>query len=243
MTSSTHSILFVSGAGLPAWIWDDVRRELGDAYLTQVAPRPRGDMPGPKEYAAAALADVSAKTFSIVAHSAGGLVASEICRLAPERVNGLLAISATVSHPGGSFLSAMSAPNRWILGLIMRLAGTRPPESAIRNSLAHGIEASVVDRLVADFTPEPQSYYRGRTSERPIGGRRAYLVTTADKEMPTALQRSFAARLGAPEVRELATGHLPMLEDPVGVAREVMAFVAESAAGPERQLARKPSTL
>lgn len=228
MSTSLPSILFLSGAGLPTWIWEDVRQRLAEACTTQVAPRPANATAGLRAYADAALDAVPAERFVIVAHSAGGVVGAEVVRLAPERVTGFLAVSAIVPRPGGSFLTAMPAPNRWILSAAMRLVGTRPPDAAIRRSLAHGLDERTSDRLVADFTPESQGYYRDRTGAQPWGGRRGYVTTTGDRELPRALQRRFAARLGAPWQRELATGHLPMLEGPGALAASIASFVTDS---------------
>ena len=50
MSTSRHSILFLSGAGLPAWIWDDVRDRLGASYTAQVAPRPEGGAAGLRDF-------------------------------------------------------------------------------------------------------------------------------------------------------------------------------------------------
>jgi hypothetical protein len=44
------------------------------------------------------------------------------------------------------------------------------------------------------------------------------VTTTQDRELSPGLQRRFAARLGTPRERSLATGHLPMLEDATGLA-------------------------
>lgn len=225
MSLSPPTILFLSGAGLPAWIWDEVRRQLEGAYETRVAPRPAGAARGPRDDAEAVIEALPSGGVTLVAHSAGGVVGQEIARLAPERVEGLLAISAIVTEPGGSFLSAMPLPNRWILSIAMRVSGTRPPDSAIRSSLAHGLDGQVVDRLVADHTPEPLDFYRGRTGPTPSRCRTGYLRTTRDRELPLALQERFAARLGAPSGPQLATGHLPMLEDPLGVVAAITGFV------------------
>ena len=226
MSTSHHSILFLSGAGLPAWIWDGVRRRLDGTRETRVAPRPgHGPSPSLREYAAEALDAAPAGSFTIVAHSAGGVVGAELARLAPERVDGLLAMSAIVPPPGGSFLTAMPIPNRWILGAAMRLAGTRPPESAIRRTLAHGLDGPTVDRLIAEFSPESQRYYRDRIGAQPWSGRIGYVTTASDRELPPGLQRRFAARLGTAWQRELATGHLPMLEDPDALAAVIAAFL------------------
>ncbi|HMR49199.1 MAG TPA: alpha/beta hydrolase [Arachnia sp.] len=226
MSTSDHSILFLSGAGLPAWIWDDVRGRLAARYDTRAAPRPGTSNAALGEYVTAAMDVVTTDRVTIVGHSAGGVVGAEIARRMPERVSGFLAVSAVIPPPHGSFLTAMPIPNRWILGAAMRLAGTRPPEAAIRKSLAAGIDERIVDRLIVDFTPESQGYYRDRIGTQPWGGRRGYVSTTRDRELPVALQRRFAARLAAPWQHELATGHLPMLEDPDSFAEVVASFVA-----------------
>jgi pimeloyl-ACP methyl ester carboxylesterase len=50
-------------------------------------------------------------------------------------------------------------------------------------------------------------------------------MTAADRELPPRLQRRFAARLDAPWRRELATGHLPMLENPGALAATILSFL------------------
>lgn len=229
-TPRSHAILLVSGAGLPEWIWDGVRDRLGAVHETRVAPRSDGETAGIRVYAEAALGSVSAERVTIVAHSAGGVVAAEAAQLAPERVGGLLAVSAIVPVSGGSFLTAMPAPSRWVLGAAMRLAGTRPPDSAIRGALANGLDEQLVARIVADFRPEPQRFYRDRVGSLPWDGSRGYVTTARDRELPPALQERFAARLGGAWRRELATGHLPMLEDSARLAEAITAFVGEGEA-------------
>lgn len=232
MSNPHPPILFLSGAGLPAWIWDDVRQLLDESHATQVAPRPTGATGGVRDYATAAIDSISAERFVIVAHSAGGVVGAEVLRLAPERVTGFLAVCATVPQPGDSFITAMPIPNGWMLSIAMRLAGTRPPESAIRRSLAHGLDEQTTDRLIADFTPEPQGYYRERTGTQTVDGPRGYVTTTNDREFPAALQRRFSANLGSTWQHELPTGHLPMLESPDALAETISGFLNARAGSP-----------
>lgn len=225
MSTSPHSILFLNGAGLPPWIWDEVRHRLDDSYETQVASRPHGDATRLRDYVEAAIDSVAADRVTIVAHSAGGVVGAEVARVVAERVTGFLAVTAVVPQPGGSFVSAMPVPNRWILGAAMRVAGTRPPDSAIRKTLAHGIDDQTTDQLIADFTPEPQSYYRDRTDKQTWDGRKGYVITTNDREIPSALQRRFSMNLGAKWQRELATGHLAMVENPEALGETITQFL------------------
>ena len=67
--TTNHSLLFLGGAGLPAWIWDDVRRELehelGTDTVMTVAPRPT-NAAGLRDYAEAAIQAVETDGFTIV---------------------------------------------------------------------------------------------------------------------------------------------------------------------------------
>ncbi|MGR6320611.1 alpha/beta hydrolase [Micromonospora soli] len=225
MSTSREPIMFLSGAGLPAWIWDDVRRDLGEGQQTWVASRPQGGRARLRDYAQAVIDSAPPGGYAIVAHSAGGVIGAEVARLVPERVSAFLAISAVIPQPGGSFISAMPVPNRWVLSAAMRFAGTRPPASAIRRGLAHGLDEEVADRIIADFTPESPALYRDRTAHRSWSGWRGYLRTTGDHELPMALQQRCAQRLGAAWQNDLNTGHLPMLEDHQAVAAAIRRFL------------------
>ncbi|GAA1533001.1 hypothetical protein GCM10009788_40020 [Nocardioides humi] len=217
--------MFLSGSGLPAWIWDDVRAGLGESV---VAPRPDSSDAGPEEYAAAALAAVDWPRFTVVAHSVGGVVAQAMLAAAPDRVAGVLGVAAVWPRPGRSFAGALPVPQRWVLPLILRIAGTRPPEKQLRAGLGVGLPAETVDRLVADFTPEARRLFvtaaPSVSASAPASARAGYVFATEDPDMPTALQRGYATALGGDFSRELATGHLPMLADPAGLSAAVADF-------------------
>ena len=228
MAESPVGVLFLSGAGLPPWMWDDVRARITDRP-TYVGPRPPGADASLGEHATAALDATGTDRFVIVAHSAGGTVAAKILELQPERVAGLLGVSCVIPAAGASFIASMPFPNRVVLGLVMRVLGTRPPEKALRAQAA-GLPEPVVEALVSDFVPESQRYYRDSAQETVAPAHRGYVCTTRDDELPVALQRSFARRLGVEAPEELATGHLPMLEDPDALAGKIGSFV-DSVAG------------
>ncbi|HXH80939.1 alpha/beta hydrolase [Nocardioides sp.] len=231
MTNTTSHVLFISGAGLPAWVWDATRRALPSTTSSTVAPRPAAVGAGVADYAAAALQSAGADRFVLVAHSAGGMVAAELLRRAPDRVAGLLALSAVVPQTGRSAVSSLPFPQRLVFGAALRLAGTRPPESAIRRGLASGLDTSVADRVVSDFTPESTAYFTDTSSEHQRPAHRGYVTLTADREYGPALQGRFRQTLDPTWQTTLATGHLAMLEDPVGLAAEIDRFMSAVNAG------------
>jgi pimeloyl-ACP methyl ester carboxylesterase len=208
----TLPLLFLSGAGLPAWIWDEVRS--GITAPSAVAPRPATGSGTVADHARAALDAAPEGSFGVVAHSAGGVVATELARIAAGRVAAVLGVAAVIPASGASFASSLPFPNKVVLPLILRVAGTRPPESAIRKGLAAGLDEETVQRLVADLDPEPLKYFTTRTTGHeamhavPL---KKYVVTTDDAELTAGMQRDYAARLGASGVTEIASAHLPMI--------------------------------
>ena len=227
MDAAEVGIVFLSGAGLPPWMWDGVRTRIPDRS-THFGPRPPGAHATLADHANAALEVADTDRFVIVAHSAGGMVAAKILGLQPDRVAGLLGVSCVVPKPGASFVGSMPFPNRVVLGLVMRMVGTNPPEKALRAQAA-GLPEALADKLVLDFVPESQRYYRDPGPETLAPAHRGYVCTTRDDELPEPLQRSFARRLGVERPEELGTGHLPMLEDPDSLVPIIGAFVDSAA--------------
>lgn len=218
-TTTTAPVVFLSGAGLPEWVWDDVRALLPGR--TAVARYPRGADVPLAGYADAVADQVGWARFAVVAHSVGGVVAAELMTRHPSRVSGILGVTAVVPRPGRSFVRSLPFPAGLVLGSMLGLVGTRPPARAIRTGLAQGLPEAVAERVVTDYEPESVRLYRDATSARDLPAARAYLHTTRDNEVTPATQRAGARVLDATWTEELATGHLPMLEDPVAVSRAV----------------------
>lgn len=227
--AASTPVVFLGGAGLPAWTWDDVRAGLPEHTPTVVVRYPRthpgGAAASLADYADAAAAQAPWPTFAVVAHSSGGVVATSLLSRHPGRVAGVLGIAAVIPRPGRSFVSTMPLPTRLVLGIVLRAAGTRPPAKAIR-ALAHGLPDAVADRLVADFDPESLRLYRDPAPACELPAARAYLRGSEDEELPATVQRSSAEVLQAAWGEELSTGHLPMLQDPAGVVRAVQKLLA-----------------
>ncbi|WP_341975578.1 alpha/beta hydrolase [Microbacterium sp. LWO13-1.2] len=223
----TTSLLLLSGAGLPAWAWDDVVGGL--SAPATVAPRPTVENATVTDYARAALDAAPEGDLTLIAHSAGGVVASEVARLAPERIRGVLAVAAIIPKADASFASSLPFPNRVILPLILRLAGTRPPESALRNGLGAGVDEETVRRFIDDLEPEPRSYFLSRVASNAALAavpRTTYVLTAGDKEIPPQLQRGYAARLRDPRIVEIAGGHYPMISNIPALRAAIKDFLA-----------------
>ena len=218
-------ILFLSGAGLPAWIWDDVRAHMPEHPDTVVGRYPRAGHASLADYADAVAAQISAPTFAVVAHSVGGVVATSLLSRHPGRVTAILGVAAVVPRPGRSFVSSMPFPTRLVLGAVLKVAGTKPPAKAIR-ALAHGLPDNVADRIVADFDPESIGLYRDPTPARDLPAARAYIRGTADNEISPAVQQASADALQATWTEELPTGHLPMLQEPARVGQSLRRLLA-----------------
>lgn len=225
VTHSPEPILFLSGAGLPAWIWDDTIELLSPGHETAIAARPTRKNPSLRDYARTALAAAPGDSFTVVAHSAGGVVAAELLRLAPGNITSLLAVSAVLPSPGASFMSSLPFPNRGIISLMTRLLGTKPPDSVIEKTLASRLDTAVIQRILADFTPESQNFYRDRVGAFSLPQHRGYLLTSEDAQFSRKLQEGFAAKLQPNYTSTLPTGHLPMLEAPQEIAREITIFL------------------
>jgi pimeloyl-ACP methyl ester carboxylesterase len=208
--------LFLSGSGLPAWVWEEVRATLPGE--TRVAPSP-ADGASLAEHAQATLEHASDwPRFNVVAHSIGGVVAAAVAARAPERVAGLVAVAASVPAAGSSFVGALPFPQRHVMSLMVRLLGTRPPAKVIRAGLCAGLDPAQANRIVAEFTPAPKTLFLDPVPAHVLPRASTYVLTTKDTELPPGLQAKYAAQLGGDVVR-LETGHLPMLEAPAPLSR------------------------
>lgn len=224
MDEMTTPLLLFTGAGLPGWIWDEARTSLTPSRDSAVASAPSPRTTSLQDHAQRVLDEVPWPAFIVVAHSVGGVVATALAALAPQRVHGFLGVAAAVPATGRSFLSTLPLPNRLVLGALIRVVGTRPPEKAIRAGLTGSLDRAVADRIVADFSAAPPWLYRHAAPARHLPQRRGYLFTAEDKEFSPRMQSTYADELGSTWRRTMTTGHLPMLQDPAGFSQAVEDF-------------------
>ena len=118
---------------------------------------------------------------------------------------------------GGSGLGAATAAHLAARGARVAVFDIAGPAAAATAGRIGGIP-------VTEFIPESLGLYRDRTGPHTWSCHRGYLLTTQDKELSPGLQRVIAERFGAEWSDEIATGHLPMVQDPGATAAAIDAF-------------------
>ena len=218
MQNNKLGIIFISGAGLQPWIWQEVTKEISLPYaavdFTELKKNKQLNDITVDDYVQAALAQATALNVEkviIVTHSIGGIIGVELAKKLGNKVAGFVAVCAAIPRPGKSFLSLFPFPQSFITGMIMRIVGTKPPASAIKSGLCNDIDDTTASRVADSFDPESIKLYATPTSSTPLPQIPSfYIITTNDKEYPQDLQRTMADQLGATIV-QIDTGHLPMI--------------------------------
>ncbi len=230
--NSKIGIIFIHGAGLGGWIWDNVVKNISVPYACAdyTALERSTNKATLAEYVAVVNKQVEALNVQrviVVAHSVGGVVGNELSGVLGEKLAAYIGVSAAIPKPGGNFVSTLPFPQKLIMPIILKLAGTKPPESAIRSGLGDGLTASQTDAIVAKFQQESVHLYTDKTSPGPMPNVPAlYIRTTSDKEFPLSVQNESAARLVGAKVYDVNSGHMPMLSNADIVAAQINGVAA-----------------
>ncbi|HSX17606.1 MAG TPA: alpha/beta hydrolase [Patescibacteria group bacterium] len=222
-------IIYISGAGLRSAIWDGVRAKVTvkDAVLTHTRDNTT-NLESVVQEALAQLDTIQAKRYVLVAHSVGGVIGVELARKLGDKLAGFIAVSATIPASGKSFVSTLPFPQRLLMPIILTLAGTRPPASAIRKTLCSDLTDAQADRIVEAFTPEPRKLYVDKTSSDKLpSAKYAYIRTLNDKQVSPQLQSSMAQLLPNVTITDIAGGHLSMVSHPDELADSISSFLKD----------------
>ena len=233
-TSADIGLVFIPGAGLGGWIWEAMAPGLDRPHLFMEFPGRESDENATDglrldDYARHLRDQVDgfqADQLAIVAHSLGGVLALKLAAALPERLAGFVGVGAAIPSDGGSFVSSLPLAKRALTTVLMRVGGTKPPDSAIRRGLCSDLSAGAADEVVRRFVPESRAVYVERTGAPIPDVPTTYVRLTEDKEFGVPLQRVMADNLGATDVREIASGHMPMLSRPDELTNVVNEFAA-----------------
>lgn len=224
LNDSTTEIIYLSGAGLDASIWDGIRKTVPGQVL------------GHSHDAHTSLQDViddslrqitatSAERFVIVAHSLGGVIGVELARKLGDKLAGFIAVSATIPAPGKSFVATFPFPQNLIMPVMLKIAGTKPPVSMIKSGLCNDLNDSQTKAVVTNFAAEPLGLYTGKTSSIPLpASKYLYIKTLQDKQTKPATQNIMAKRLPHTDIKDIDAGHLSMISRPTELAAIIRSF-------------------
>jgi pimeloyl-ACP methyl ester carboxylesterase len=165
----------------------------------------------------------------IVAHSIGGCIGLKVAEHLRDRLAGFVAIGAAIPKGGDSFVSCLPFPQRMIMTMILKLFGTKPPESVIRQDLCNDISPEQVEKIINKFTPESKSLYLAKVGTGIPVTRTLYIKLSNDKGFPLQIQDKMAQSLQAQSIEILESGHLPMISAPGKLAGILNIFANEIA--------------
>jgi pimeloyl-ACP methyl ester carboxylesterase len=233
--SNTKEIVFIHGAGLGSFIWNDVKAHLKYPSLATDFPnRNKGDKANRKlhfdDYCKSVIEQaekVKTSQLVLVTHSIGGCVGLKVAEHFGSRVAGFAAITAVIPENGRSFVSCMPFPLKIIMPALLKIAGTKPPQKAISKRLCKDLSAGQCKMVVENFTAEARNLYTENCKAKIPPVRTLFIKTLDDRELPVALQEKMARNLKAQKINSLESGHLPMLSQPKKLAELLNRFCDE----------------
>ena len=226
-------IIFIHGAGLGNYIWKDLKPNLNYSSLMIEFPnRNVEDKANSKlsfeDYVDKAISDTEnfgKEKLIIITHSIGRLVGLRIAERFKDKVIGFVGIGSAIPKNGNSFVSCLPFPQRLILPLIMKLAGTKPPKSSIESGLCNDLNSSQTEQVVENFTNESRYLYTEKSKSIIPNTKKLYIELTNDKEFSISVQKKMAENLNCKNIATLESGHLPMLSIPEKLSGVLNEFI------------------
>ena len=226
-------IIFIHGAGLGNYIWKEVEPKMNyPSLLIEFPNRNMDDKANSNlsfedyiEKAILETQDFDKQKLIIVTHSIGGLVGLKIAEHFDDKTIGFVAIGSAIPKNGKSFVSCLPFPQKHIVSLIMKLAGTKPPKSAIENGLCNDLNQSLTNKVVENFTAESRNLFTKNSNSNIPDTKKLYIELTNDKEFAIPVQKNMAKNLNCTNIITLESGHLPMLSVPEKFSEILNEFV------------------
>ncbi|MEX2639904.1 MAG: alpha/beta hydrolase [Balneolales bacterium] len=233
MMKDIPGIVFIHGAGLGSFIWNELKPLLN--YPALFVDFPNRNDPD-KVNSGLSLTDYSdsvinqteawgKKNIILVCHSIGGIAALKVAEHFGSRITGFIAISAVIPDRNQAFVSCLPFPKKIIMSLLIRMAGTKPPRSAIVQGLCNDLSSEQTQRVIRSFTPEAKSLYLEKCSCGIPNANTLYIKLSKDKEFPVSLQDKMVKNLKAQTVNTLESGHLPMMSVPQQLSAIINDFI------------------
>lgn len=235
-TQNSVGFVFIHGAGLGSWIWNDLVRSLEYPFLSIDLPgRGKNKNIATKDlslenYVQSVVSDIdqfSTEKLVIVAHSISGVISLEISQLLQNRIGGFVAISASIPSANGSYISSLPFLTGIFLRLMFTFAGTSPPSSVVRKSLCNDLNEKQTVEIIERFVPESKKLYTDKRNSQNVPVNSLYIRLKDDKALSESLQNRMITNLNAKQIIDINSGHLPMLSNSDELARILNTFASE----------------
>ncbi len=232
MKTKSIGTVLIHGAGLNGTIWNEVVSGMDGPVLTVNLPnRNGGDTINSlltfEDYLTSIKSQIAQwgiDEFVIVAHSIGGCLALKIAEEYKSKVKGFVAIGSIIPKVGKSFVASFPFPQNWLMPVIFRFLGTKPPAKMLAQELCNDLNTDKAEHVVNSFTPESRDlychpiYYSLPTCER------LYILLKNDKAIPYPMQQLMTKNLDSCKLVSLESGHLPMLSVPARLSEVLVNF-------------------
>ncbi|MEU2348888.1 alpha/beta fold hydrolase [Modestobacter sp. NPDC049651] len=224
-----NRFLFVHGAFHGAWCWDDVIAALrAQGHQAEAVDLPGSGADGTpvaevtlERYAERVCQALrtAAEPAVLVAHSMGGVAATQAAARCPEAIAALVYVAAFAPGNGQSLVDLTQLPEGAGDGVQANMVvdGEPPvavmPPAAAREVFFEDCDDAAAERALRQIGPQPVLPFVTPV-ELPDGGLPvpcSYVLTSRDRAIPPALQRRMAREAGAPVLAELDSDHSPFL--------------------------------
>lgn len=228
-------IVFIYGAGLGGFIWDELKPLIKNPILTIEFPN-RGvdDKTNVNltfiDYKKSAIEQIEKwgiDNFVIVTHSIGGCVGLSLTDYFSKKVAGFVGISSAVPKNGNSYISCLPFPQSLLMPLILNLFGTKPPQKTIEQMLCNDLTPEQTSEVIKRFTPEAKLLYTTKVNYKNLDIKTLYIKLNNDKGLSVQLQDKMIKNLKAQKVVTLVSGHLPMISKPKELSEILNNFINE----------------
>ena len=242
--------MLIHGAWQGGWVWADIVPQLTAAGHNCHAVDLPGSAPDLANRATVTFRDQIAfledliaeinKPVVVVAHSGGGLAASQIAENLPDRIVGIVYVAGIMVPDGTRFadvVESCKAEEPSAVGIwphLEHLEGVSAvPEAAAVDIFFHDGEPAAAARAAAMLTPQSNAARDAapRISAERFGKvPRIYIEALKDRSVVPFVQRRMQALVPGAEVRGIDTGHAPMLADPAELSQMLVQAVRDLAA-------------